>query len=93
MVKNMSQKGVEKSNNQSLNSTMNETGTQESNHPNESTNNIHHPNINTFNFYTPIKKLKKRLSIPTTPKKKHRVKRYNLIIKGRNLLSDFESIL
>ncbi len=92
MVKKMSQKGVENPGDQKQNAN-NEANAENSNNSNETQYkiNIKNENENEFIFSSPIKRIKKKIYFPSTPKKKKRTKKYKgLKIKGRNLSAIFE---
>ena len=90
MVKKMSQKGVENPGDQKQNAN-NEANAENSNNSNEPQYKTNIKNENEFIFSSPIKRIKKKIHFPSTPKKKKRTKKYKgLTIKGRNLSTIFE---
>ncbi len=94
MVKKMSQKGVENPGDQKQNAN-NETNAENSNNSNETQYkiNIKNENENEFIFSSPIKRIKKQIYIPSTPKKKKRTFHYDgPPIVGRNLMNIFDSM-
>ena len=83
----MSQKGVENSGDQAKNEN-NDTNSENSNISHESQCKITIKNNHEFIYSTPIKRIRKKIFFPSTPKKQKRAKKHKgLIIQGRNLSS------